>query len=294
MQDHMSADQSRLIVVTGATGLQGGQVARQLHAAGWRVRALTRDRNSAKAQALAAQGIEVAQGDMNDPASLAPVFEGAYGVFSVQNPMLSGVESEIRQGKNVGDTARQAGLQHFVYASAGTGAPGTGVPSWESKLAVEAHLKSLGLPLTILRPMAFMELMTDAKFFPQVAVWHVMPQMMGSARPVGWLSARDVGVIVAKAFADRSHFIGQDLKLASDVQSIDACRRLYAETLGRNPPRFPLPPWLFQRFGFVGHDLGRMWRWLRTGDIPLDIKPTLALLPEALTVRAWLATQRPS
>jgi uncharacterized protein YbjT (DUF2867 family) len=289
----MSTDQPRVIVVAGATGLQGGNVARQLHAAGWRVRALTRNPTSPKAQALAAQGIEVVQGNLNDPASLAPVFQGAYGVFSVQNPIPGGTAGEIRQGKHAGDAARQAGLQHFVYASAGTGAPGTGIPSWESKLAVEAHLKSLGLPLTILRPMAFMELMTEPKFFPQVAAWHVMPQMMGGARPIGWLSVRDIGVIAAKAFADPGRFIGQDLSLASDVQSLDACRRLYTEVLGRNPPRFPLPPWLFQRFGFVGQDLGTMWRWLRANEIPFDTRPTLALHPEALTVRAWLATQRP-
>jgi hypothetical protein len=142
--------------------------------------------------------------------------------------------------------------------------------------------------------MAFMELMTEPKFFPQVAAWHVMPLMMGGARPLPWLSTRDMGSIVAKAFADPDHFIGQDLKLASDVQTLDDSRRLYAEVLGRNPPRFPLPPWLFQRFGFVGRDLATMWRWLRNNEIPLDTEPTLAIHPEALSVRAWLATQRPS
>lgn len=288
----MTAGQGRTIVVTGATGLQGGAVAEQLLAEGWRVRALTRNAQGPKAQALAARGAEVAQGDMAEPASLAPIFAGAYGVFSVQNPVTSGVEGEVQQGKNVAEATRQAGLRHVVYGSAGTGAPGTGVPSWESKLVIEAHMKALGLPVTILRPTAFMELMTHPKFFPQVSTWHVMPALMGSTRPVVWLSAADLGLIAARAFAEPERFIGQELKLASDVQSIDQCRSIYAEVMGRQPPRFPLPAWLFKRFGFVGQDLDIMWRWLREHDVPLDTGPTLALHPQALTVRDWLRTQR--
>src|SRR5687767_8990182 len=118
----MDAD-SRAIVVTGATGHQGGAVARHLLRAGWRVRALTRDPTSGKARALAALGAEVAKGDMGDPASLRPVFAGAYGVYSVQNPMISGLEAEVRQGKNVADVASEVGVAHLVYGSAGTGEP---------------------------------------------------------------------------------------------------------------------------------------------------------------------------
>ncbi len=288
------AKQRGTIVVTGATGLQGRNVARQLLADGWHVKGLTRKRQSQPAAALAAQGVEVVEGDMNQPASLAPIFQGAYGVFSVQNPMTSSIDSEIRQGKNVADAAQQAKVQHVVYGSAGIGTGKTGVPSWDSKRVIEAHMRSLGLPLTILRPMAFMELMTDAKFFPPLSTWQVMPQLMGSDRPLVWLSAHDLGVIVAKAFAQPDRFFGQDLALASDVQTIDACRQAYTEALGRPPSRFPMPAWLFERFGFVGKDLGSMWRWLRTGDVPLDTSPTLALHPEAMTVQTWLKTQRPA
>lgn len=289
----MTANQDRMIVVSGATGLQGGAVARQLLAQGWRVRAVTRNQSSPKAQALAASGAEVVQADLTDTVSLTPVLEGSYGVFSVQNTLVSGVESEIQQGKHLADAAQRAGVRHVVYASAGTGVPGTGIPSWESKLVVEAHMQALGLPLTILRPMAFMELMTEPKFFPHMAMWQVMPALMGSARPLPWLSAADVGVIAAQAFAQPDRFIGQAFTLASDVQTIDQCRALYSQVLGRKPPRFPMPTWIFERFGVVGQDLSRMWRWLRDNEIPLDTKPTLALHPQALTVQTWLSQQRP-
>jgi uncharacterized protein YbjT (DUF2867 family) len=276
----------------GATGLQGGAVTRQLLAGGWRVRAVTRDPQSEKAQRLAGLGAGVVRADMADLASLLPVLEGAYGVYSVQNPVLSGVEGEIQQGKNVADAARQAGVQHLVYASTGTGFKGTGIPSWESKLAVEEYMKALGLPLTVLRPVAFMEIMTEKKFFPPVAAWHVMPRLAGGATKIGWVSVEDLGVVAARVFADPQQFAGRELRLVSDVQSIDECRALYREVLGRKPPRWPMPAWMFERYGFVGRDLGRMWRWLRSNIIDLDTGPMRAIHPAALSVRAWLERQQ--
>ena len=89
----MDPSRDAMIVVTGATGHQGGAVTRHLLKEGWRVRALTRDPTRPKAQALATLGAEVMQGDMGDAASLRPVFADAYGVYSVQNPMISGLEA---------------------------------------------------------------------------------------------------------------------------------------------------------------------------------------------------------
>jgi uncharacterized protein YbjT (DUF2867 family) len=226
---------------------------------------------------------------MAEAASLQPVFEGAYGVYSVQNPFIGGPEAEVRQGKNVADVAKDVSVEHLVYGSAGTGERGTSVPSWETKLQVEDHMKALELQLTILRPTAFMELMTHKKFFPPVAAWQVMLKLMGSSRRLPWLCTEDLGVIGARAFADPGSFVGTDLTLASDVRSLDECRSIYREVIGRNPRRLPIPVWLFERFGFVGKDLTTMWRWLRTGDVDLGTSRTYAIHPDALTVRSWLS-----
>ena len=266
-------------------------MARRLLEDGWQVRGLTRNPASEQARDLRALGAEVVQGDMAEAASLRPVFEGAYGVYSVQNPFIGGPEQEIRQGKNVADVAKDVGVEHLVYGSAGTGRKGTAVPSWETKLQIEAHMKALELPLTILRPTAFMELMTHKKFFPPVAAWQVMPKLMGSSRRLPWLCTEDLGVIGTRAFANPQSFVGRDLTLASDVRSLDECRSIYCEVTGRNPRRFPMPVWLFKRFGFVGKDLTTMWRWLRTGHVDLDTSPTHAIHPEALTVGGWLSKQ---
>jgi uncharacterized protein YbjT (DUF2867 family) len=285
----MAAPGGKTIVVAGATGRQGGAVARHLLRDGWRVRALTRRPDGAKAKALTALGAEVVRADMGDRGALLAAFRGAHGVYSVQNPMISGPAAEVRQGKLVADAAGAVGVRHVVYGSAGTGESGTGIGSWDSKHEVERHMQETGLPVTVLRPMAFMELMTDRGYFPAASTWHVMPQLMGGSRPVGWLAVDDLGAIAAKVFADPDRFVGADIKLAGDVQSIDACRVLYRDVVGRAPPRFPMPVWLFERF--VGTDLTTMWRWLRDARIDLGTAAAKAIHPEASSVRAWLGRQ---
>ena len=288
----MTVSTRGIIVVTGATGLQGGAVAKHLLQDGWHVRALTRRPNGRPAAALAALGAEIVQGDMADLRALQPIFTGAYGVYSVQNPVLSGIEAEVAQGKNIADAAKRAGVQHLVFGSAGIGRKGTGIPSWESKLEIEEHMKRVGLPLTVLRPMAFMELMTEKKFYPAMSTWHVMPKLMGEERKVAWLCASDLGAIAAKAFAHPEQFIGSELKLAGDLQSIGDCRSIHREVTGTDPARFPIPVWAFERLGFVGRDLSTMWRWLRSASLDVDLDATRMLHPEVSGVREWLRRRK--
>jgi uncharacterized protein YbjT (DUF2867 family) len=275
---------SRLVAVTGATGRQGGAVARHLLADGWRVRALTRDPSSPAAARLASAGAEVVRADLDSPETLRPAFAGAHGVFSVQNPMVSG--PEVRQGRAVGDAAVASGVRHVVYGSAGPGVPGTGVAQWDDKLVVRAHLESLGVPLTVLRPMAFMELMTDKDLYPPVSMWHLMPKLIGDDRPLPWLCADDVGAVAARAFEEPDRFVGLDLPLCADVRTIAECRALWHSATGRRPRGFPMPLWLFHRF--AGDDLTKMWRWLHTNPVAADPAATRAVLPSARTVEEWL------
>jgi uncharacterized protein YbjT (DUF2867 family) len=274
------------IAVCGATGLQGGAVTRSLLLGGWRVRALTRSPAKRPALALRERGADVIQADMNEPASLRRAFEGAHGVFSVQNGIVSGFDREVAQGRNVADAARASAVAHLVYGSAGPDRPGTGVSSWDSKVPVEEHIRKVGVPGTILRPMAFMELMTHKPFFPPVGTWRIMPKLTGDDRPIPWLSVEDLGTIAAMAFDRPGEFVGKELMLVSEVASLAECRSAYTKVAGRPPRTFPMPIWLFDRF--TRKDATTMWRWLRTGEVPLDTGPTKAILPGALTIREWL------
>jgi uncharacterized protein YbjT (DUF2867 family) len=286
----MTSGGGRTVVVTGATGRLGGAAARRLLGDGWRVRALTRKPDGKKARALSALGAEVVPGDMDDPGSLLAAFRGAAGVFSVQNPATCGADGELRQGKAVADAARGAAVGHVVYASAGPGVPATGVLQWDHKLEIEEHLRRAGLRLTVLRPMALMELMTDRSFYPAASTWHAMPKLVGGATPIPWIAAADVGAAAALAFADPERFAGRELRLAADVKSLDGCAAAYRAVLGKAPPRWPMPLWLLARF--AGADVLRMWRWLRARRPEVDPGETRDLLPRALDVEGWLVEQR--
>ncbi len=280
------------IVVCGVTGRQGGAVARHLLADGWRVRGVTRNADGDKARSLAGQGVEVVQADMADRSAMDRAVDGASGVYSVQSFGIAGPEGEVVQGRTVADAAHAAGVRHFVYASSGTGSP-TGVPSWDTKVAVTQHLRRLGIPLTILRPECFMEIMTDKDFYPNVTAWHIMPNLAGTGTTIPWLAVDDLGAIAAKVFAEPDRYIGQDIALAGDVKSLAECRAIWAEVNGKPPRGFPMPVWLFKRVaGPSGTDLPIMWRWLRTGDVPKDPEVTRAIHPDAMTVREWLDRRR--
>jgi uncharacterized protein YbjT (DUF2867 family) len=192
----------KTILVTGATGNQGGATARHLLADGWHIRALVRDDTTPAAAALAAAGAELALGDLDDRASYDAAVRGAYGVYSVQ----SANDNQVAQGKNIADAAKAAEVRHLVYSSVG------GVESqnrfyleqgWGpiDKWQVEEHIRELGVPATILRPAGFMEDFTSpARFFQN-----------GSLR-VPWrddlvmqlIAIDDIGAFAALAFANRT------------------------------------------------------------------------------------------
>ena len=116
-----------LVLVAGAAGRQGGAVVRHLRSAGWNLRALTRNPDSYAARKLAEQGIELAQGDLDDPGSLARAARGVYGIYSSQDFWTVGAKREVQQGKNLADAGKKAGVEHLVYSSVGGAERNTGI-----------------------------------------------------------------------------------------------------------------------------------------------------------------------
>src|SRR5512140_3396150 len=114
------------ILVTGATGKQGGAVARHLLKNGYKVVVMTRKPQEERAEMFKALGAEVIQGDYEAPKSCEPALEGIWGVYAVQNTWEAGVEREEEQGKRLARLAREAGVQHYVYTSVGSADRHTG------------------------------------------------------------------------------------------------------------------------------------------------------------------------
>src|SRR5262245_16363135 len=129
---------SKLVVISGATGQQGGAVIRALAGKGFTLRALTRDPNSDKAKAVAAEtGAELVKAELDDESSVSGALNGAWGAFAVQNTWTAGVEGEEAQGHRFAKLAREAGVQHYVYTSVGSADRQTGIPHFDNKSRVE-------------------------------------------------------------------------------------------------------------------------------------------------------------
>src|SRR5690606_21894869 len=123
------------VLVSGATGNQGGAVARALLEDGWQVRALVRDPAAHAARTLARRGAQLVPGDLDDPESLRAAARNVQGVFSVQSSDMGAPdpELEVRRGKNLADAAAASGVAHLVYSSVAAAGRDSGVAHFETK-----------------------------------------------------------------------------------------------------------------------------------------------------------------
>ena len=274
------------ILVAGATGQQGGAVARHLLAAGWPVRALTRDSDGPAARALADRGASVVQGDLADRTSLDRALEGAYGVYGVQVfwPPSVGVEGEVLHGSNLADAAKAAGVKHFVYSSVGGADRSTGVAHFESKWRIEQHIRALGLPATILRPVFFMENF----FFPNFRGPILEGTLNWELRPdtrLALIAVDDIGAFAALALEKPEEFIGRAIEIGGDELTPPEVAEQFAKAIGR-PVQF-VEQSMDQIWSFDS-DLAAMLQWFIDEGYQIDIPALRAIHPQLLTFEEWL------
>ncbi len=240
--------QDKIILVSGANGNQGGATARHLLANGWRVRALVRDTGKPSAQALAEQGAEIVVGDFDDRASLDAALEGVYGAFSVQTWFGHGSAVEEQQGKAFADAAQAAGVQHFVYTSVGGADKQTGIPHFDSKWNIEEHIRTLGLPATILRPVFFMEnfnfMFRQSVMDEGQITWALQPHIK-----LQMIAADDIGAFAALAFEHPETYIGQAIELAGDALTMPETVETLTQVIGRSVRFNELPVDSLKSFG---------------------------------------------
>lgn len=276
---------NKIIAVTGATGQQGGAVARKLLADGWKVRALTRDVNKTAAQELKALGAEIFPGDLDDPAQLDAAFQGAYGVFSVQNFWLPtvGFEGEIRQGKHVVESAKDTGVEHLIYSSVGAAHRGLGQKHFESKWIVEQYIHSLNLPYTILRPAAFFENFN----------WERAAILNGTFNAIGLrpekerqlIAVEDIGVFAALAFANPNPYVGKTIELAGDALTEAQLADTFAKVIGR-PVKLTIPTGGYGRRSDA--EMTAMFNFFNGQAYDADIPALRKLHPGLLTFEGYL------
>src|SRR5438445_4934576 len=232
----------KTVLITGATGRQGGAVIRHMSPKGWKLRALARRPESAAARDLAEHGVEIVQGDLEDPASLERAARGAYGIYGVQDFWSVGAKREVQQGKNLADAAKKAGVEHFVYSSVGGAERNSGIDHWESKWEVENHIRKLNLPATMLRPAAFMENYYVAQVEIGILKGRLMDPIRGD-KPYQTIAADDIGAFAALAFSRPRDFIGVELEIAgSELTNLEAAQ-VFSRVLGRTVKfrKLPMP-----------------------------------------------------
>src|SRR5438132_5439 len=186
--------QKLAVVVTGATGKQGGAVVKGLLERGHEVRAVTRNTDSAKARELANAGVTLVHASLEDTGALTKALEGATSLFAMTTPFEAGTQAETRQGISTADAAKAAGV-HLVFTSVANANRETGVPHFDSKYAVEEHIAKIGVRATILAPAFFMENLYYGKEQLAKSIY-AMP--LPPARKLVQVAVADIGAVAVR------------------------------------------------------------------------------------------------
>ena len=198
-----------------------------------------------------------------------------------------GAKREVQQGKNVAAAAKTANVRHFIYSSVGGAERKTGIPHWESKWEIENAVRELGLPATMIRPAAFMEMY----YIDQVELGLLKGRLADPVRgdkPYQTIATDDIGAFVALAFERPTEFIGKELEIAgSELTNLEAAE-IFSRVLGKlvKFQRLPLP---LVRL-VLGKEFYLMFRWFNEGGFQADIGTLRRRYPEVHlhTLEEWL------
>lgn len=271
------------ILVTGATGTQGGAVARELLGRGFEVRGLTRNPGSERAQALAALGARMVQGNFDDVDSLVAAMAGADGVFAMTDFWEHGYDREVQHGRNLVDAAKAAGVDHFVYSSVASARDETGLPHFESKGEVEAYIQESGLTYTIVRPVEFMDNVRWAR--DMILDGHyVDPRGPDSSHQ--WIAVSDIGFFVGEAFSRPDDWAGRALDIAGDELTVGEYISSLAIASGVDVQHVQ-PSWE-EYEQQAGEEMAHMMRWFDQQGYAVDVAALRERFPELLTQEQFL------
>ncbi|MBI5410699.1 MAG: NmrA/HSCARG family protein [Nitrospirae bacterium] len=257
--------QTKTILVTGATGQQGGAVAQSLLRQGQKIRVLTR--NPDKAAKLAKAGAAVFKGDLTDKASLWDALQGVQGVFAMSTPFEAGMDAEVRQGTMLADMAMAAGVDQYVYTSVGSADRNTGIPHFETKWRVEQYIRQIGLPATILRPVWFME--NFGTFCRPFILQGTLALPLRPDVKLQMIALKDIGEFGAAAFIRPEQFLGQAIDLAGDGLTMPEVVAHLSRTMGRQIQFRQVPD--DQAKAAFGDDLAVMFKWFNEVGYSVDI-----------------------
>jgi uncharacterized protein YbjT (DUF2867 family) len=286
----------KTILVTGATGKQGGALIQHLlsqpDTAGFNIVAVTRNTSSTSAQKLAAHfNVMVVAGDMKNPESIFTAAGPVWGVYSVQ----VNSDDEVQQGKAMVDAAVTHGVSHFVYSSGDRGGPEksaanpTDVKNFAAKFRIEKHLEERaaasprGMTYTVLRPVTFMENITADRHGQGFArMW----EQMGDKK-LQCVSTRDIGWFAANSFMHPEENRNAALTLVGDELTQKEADALFADAVGSHMPLAPCPIASAVKF-FLKDTVGDMFRWFEHEGYGGDVTECRRTYPQMTDFKTWI------
>src|ERR671916_3185544 len=278
------------VLVSGATGQQGGALARVLLEKGHRVRAFVRRPDSPEAKELERLGAELAVGDFEEPSTIEDAARGMDAVFVVATPFEAGTEAETRHGIAAADAAKAAGVEHLVYSSVADADKDTGIPHFDSKREVEKHIEGLGIPYTIVAPVYFMDNLLAPWTLPQLKEGS-LPMALPSSRPLQQIALSDIATFTGVVLENREEFEGRRVDIASDELAGEEVAQVLTRVTGREIHYVELP--LEQVRQAMGEDGARMFEWFDQVGYSADISALRREHPEVgwHTFEGWAKEQ---
>ena len=253
---------SRRILVTGATGQQGGSLARLLLQKKHKVYALTRGRDaqSSAVQDLVNKGSNIVKGDLDDPDSLRNAVKDIESIFLIGTPIEDGTEGETRRGKMMADIAKENKVEHLVYSSVVSADKNTGIPHFESKYKVEQHIKNLRIPYTIIGPASFMENLLNPRLGLQQGQ---LALPLSPSTILQQIAVQNIAEFSALVIESPKRFLGKRIDIASDEVTGEQAAEILSNVLEYKIKYTPITA--------PNEDLARMFEWYEKVGTGIDI-----------------------
>ncbi|MFI5424156.1 MAG: NmrA/HSCARG family protein [Nitrososphaeraceae archaeon] len=280
----------RKILVTGATGQQGGALARLLLQKKHEVYALIRNTEpeSPKAQNLRNLGAKLIKGDLDNPDSLEQATNGIDSVFLMGTWVEVGTEGETRRGKMMVDIAKEKKIEHLVYSSVVNADKNTGIPHFESKYKVEQHIKDSGIPYTIIGPTFFMDNLLS---YSRAGLQQGQLALPLSPSLILQQSAlENIAEFFALVLERRNSFLGKRIDIASDELTGQQAAKVLSDELRRKISYVQVP---LEQIRQANEDLALMFQWFERIGTGVDVVSLHKQYPEVnwLTFKDWVKSQ---
>jgi uncharacterized protein YbjT (DUF2867 family) len=303
----------KIITIFGATGAQGGGLARSILAdpnGPFAVRAVTRDVDSDAARSLADAGAEVVAANLDDAAAVERAFAGAYGAYCVTFFWAHfSPERELAEARLMAQAAQAAGLQHVIWSTLEdtrrwmqlddprmpTLMGRYKVPHFDAKGEADQFFRDAGVPTTFLLTSFYWDNLIFFGSGPKPAadgkLDFVLP--MGQAKLPG-IAAEDIGRCAHGVFRRGGDLIGQTVGIAGEHLTGAEMAAALTHALGREVRHLDVPPDVYRSFGFPGaDDLGNMFQFKRDFNADFcaarSVEASRALNPRLQTFAQWLA-----